>query len=97
MHVETSSDIGALIRERRSRLGWSQAELASRVGVSRLWIVQLEKGKSTAHIGLVLRALKALGIEMDMASSRVVPSRPAKTTRVNLNSIIRNSLSPQKP
>lgn len=69
MQIKTSNDIGALIRDRRSGLGWTQEELARRVGVSRLWVVQLEKGKPTAQIGLALRALKELGVELDASSS----------------------------
>ena len=40
---------------------WDQADLAARIGVSRLWINQIERGKPGASLGLVLRALDALG------------------------------------
>jgi HTH-type transcriptional regulator/antitoxin HipB len=65
MQLKTVHDVGAFIRDRRTRLGWTQGALAVRVGVSRLWIVQLEKGKATAQIGLVLRTLKELGSVLD--------------------------------
>jgi DNA-binding XRE family transcriptional regulator len=35
------------------------------IGVSRQWIVAMEKGKPPAEIGLVLRALTALGVNLD--------------------------------
>ena len=92
MQIKTSNDIGALIRDRRVKLAWSQGELASRVGVSRLWIVQLEKGKPTAQIGLALRTLKELGFALDASLSPAVASRNAGTAAVNLNRIIRNTL-----
>lgn len=67
MHLKTIRDISALARQRRARLGWSQERLAKRAGVSRLWIIQLEKGKRTVQIALVLRVLTALGVKL-MAS-----------------------------
>ena len=62
--IRTPSDIGALIRDRRRARNLDQAELAKRVGVSRLWINQIEGGKSGASLGLVLRTLDVLGIEL---------------------------------
>jgi HTH-type transcriptional regulator/antitoxin HipB len=62
--IRTPADLGALIRDRRRGLDLDQAELASLVGVSRLWINQVERGKPGASIGLVLRTLMVLGIEL---------------------------------
>jgi HTH-type transcriptional regulator / antitoxin HipB len=62
--LRTPADIGALIWARRRELGYTQAELADMAGVSRLWINQLERGKPGAGLGLVLRTLGALGIEL---------------------------------
>lgn len=64
MPLRTPADIGALIRARRRELGYDQARLAEIAGVSRLWINQVEKGKSGAGLGLVLRTLAALGVEL---------------------------------
>jgi HTH-type transcriptional regulator/antitoxin HipB len=92
MQIKTTSDIGALVRDRRAEARWSQEELAKRAGVSRLWIVQLEKGKPTAQVGLVLRVLKELGIALDAAPpSRDTSSRKGSKV-VNLDRIIRCSL-----
>ena len=75
MRVRTPLDIGLTIRERRRALGLDQAELARRVGVSRQWIVAMEKGKPRAELGLVLRALSALGIALraDRDNSAAAP------------------------
>jgi HTH-type transcriptional regulator/antitoxin HipB len=54
--------MAATVRGRRKDLGFSQAELATRVGVSRLWINQFEAGKPTAQFGLVLRLLDELDL-----------------------------------
>ena len=34
------------------------------IGVSRLWVNQVEKGKPGASLGLVLRALDSLGVTL---------------------------------
>ena len=78
MHIKTSSDIGALIRDRRTRLGLNQQNLATRVGVGRIWISHLEQGKPTIQLGLVLRTLKELGLSLSSLDSAPV-SRPIKS------------------
>lgn len=60
MFIRTPQDIGALLRESRKKAGLGQAELARRIGVSRQWVVEVERGKPRAEIGLVLRALNTL-------------------------------------
>ena len=92
MQMKTTSDVGALTRDRRTQLRWSQAELAKRVGVSRLWIVQLEKGKPTAQIGLVLRVLKELGIGLNASPSSHDDSSRKKIEADDLDRIIRGTL-----
>lgn len=67
MVARTTRDIGLLIRARRKELGLDQRELASRVGVSRQWLIDLEKGKPGVEVGLVLRVLQALELVLDVA------------------------------
>lgn len=67
MRIRTAHDLGALIRDRRTALGWSQPDLADRCGASKRWIVAVEAGKPGAEIGLVLRALAALNLELTTA------------------------------
>ena len=45
MRIRTPADLGALIRDSRTKLGLDQKSLAEKVGVSRQWIVEIEKGK----------------------------------------------------
>jgi len=75
MLVRTPGDLGKLIRVRRRALGLGQQELADRVGVSRLWIVEFERGKPRAEVGLVLRTLNALGLELDITDEPAMPKR----------------------
>ena len=69
MRIRNSSELGGLIRETRRQLGLDQGELAQKVGVSRQWIIEIEKGKPRAAVGLILRTLNALGICLDAPDS----------------------------
>lgn len=78
MLIRTPHEIGLLVRESRRALGFTQAQLAERVGASREWVRLLESGaKPRLELGLTLRALTALGITLD---ARFTP--PASTATV---------------
>lgn len=62
--LRTPADIGALIKVRRRELGLDQADLARQIGVSRLWVNQVERGRHGASLGLILRALGAVGVDL---------------------------------
>ena len=64
MILRTPLDLGSAIRDRRQKLNLDQDSLARLIGVSRKWIVEVEKGKPRAEIGLVLRTLEALGLKL---------------------------------
>lgn len=66
MKIKSAKAAGALVRDQRKGLGWSQEELAGKVGASRLWIGNFEKGKETVEFGLVLRTFRALGLALDV-------------------------------
>ena len=78
MIIRTPSDLGALIRERRTKIGLDQAALAQRAGVSRKWLVEIEQGKPRAAIGLILRTLRVLDVSLEVKyGSRIQPGRRA--------------------
>ena len=70
MRVRTSADLGAVIRDRRKQLKLDQATLAERIGVSRQWLIEMERGHARAELALVLRALDALNIQLDTSISQ---------------------------
>lgn len=43
------------VRERRLAAGWSQAEFADRLGVSRLTVISIEKGRFDPSLPLAFR------------------------------------------
>ena len=44
----------------------SQADLATQAGVSRKWIYEFEAGKPNAELGLILRVMDALGLQLEL-------------------------------
>ena len=85
MRIRNAKEIGALVRENRLKLKLSQAQLAERVGVSRLWIVLLEKGKNTAQLGLVLRTLDILGLSLEMGGK----TSTSQSNSIDLDKLLR--------
>jgi len=82
MLLRTPKDIGALIRQRRADLALDQKTLAERVGVSRQWVIEIERGKARAELALVLRTLDVLGVRLSTGSERVHRA-PAATRRTS--------------
>jgi HTH-type transcriptional regulator/antitoxin HipB len=79
MRIVSTHDLAAVARGRRLSLGLSQEELAQRAGVSRQWLVIFERGKRTAELGLVIRLLDTLGLELE-ARPRDSAPRPSEST-----------------
>ena len=77
MLLRTPIDLGSAIRDRRRRLNLDQEELAKQVGVSRKWIIDVEKGKPRAEIGLILRTLEVLGIRLSLDTTDMIPEETA--------------------
>jgi HTH-type transcriptional regulator/antitoxin HipB len=58
--------IGQLIRSTRKALGVTQRDLAMTSGTGLRFIIDLEKGKPTCHLGKVLTVLHTLGIKIEL-------------------------------
>jgi HTH-type transcriptional regulator / antitoxin HipB len=96
MFLRTPWDFGAAIRDKRLRLGLTQAALARKAGVGREWLVAAEKGKPGASLALILRTLEALGISLSIDPARRA-AKPSRRTppAVNLGELL-NSLRRKK-
>lgn len=88
MMLRTPLDLGVAIRDRRRRLNLDQADLALRIGVSRKWIIDVEKGKPRAEIGLILRALDALGLKLALDTGGQTGSEPPAIQSVDIDRVI---------
>jgi HTH-type transcriptional regulator/antitoxin HipB len=62
--ANSPSALGAAIRQRRRGLNITQEDLALSIGVNRKVIGQLEGGKETVQLDIVLRAARALGLNI---------------------------------
>lgn len=62
--TDSPADLGAAIRDRRRQLDITQDELATSIAVNRKVVGQLENGKETVHVGIVLRAARAVGLNV---------------------------------
>jgi HTH-type transcriptional regulator/antitoxin HipB len=87
MFIRTPADLGAVIRDRRKQLGLDQSTFAKRVGVSRQWVIAVERGHARAATGLVLRAIDALGIRLD-ASMEQKSRRGSAASAIDINAIV---------
>jgi putative transcriptional regulator len=65
MRIKAATTLGELVRDQRKQRGWSQGQLAEKVGVSRLWVSQFENGKETVELGLVLKTLREMNLGLD--------------------------------
>lgn len=64
--IQSSEELGRVIRAVRKSVQVRQDDLAAMVGVSRQFTVDVEKGKPTVQLARVLRLLKELGIELSV-------------------------------
>ncbi len=85
MLTRTPADLGAVIRDRRKQLKLDQAALAKEIGVSRQWVIDVEHGHPRAELGLVLRVIDALGINLDADIAQAKVPRPGT---VDINAIV---------
>jgi HTH-type transcriptional regulator/antitoxin HipB len=88
MFVRTSTDLGAVIRDRRKQLKLDQAAFAKKIGVGREWVIQIEKGHPRAELGLVLRAIDALNIQLDASVDQGNQVKHCRTNPVDIDAII---------
>jgi HTH-type transcriptional regulator/antitoxin HipB len=66
MEVRDAGDVAVVLKEARLARGMTQHQLASRLGVSRQWVVAVEAGAPTARLGLVVRALREVGLGINV-------------------------------
>jgi len=67
VQIRSMEQLGELVRATRRANGVDQATTAGLVGVGVRFLGDLERGKSNLRIGLVLRVLERLGLEVWIA------------------------------
>jgi len=68
--VTDAKSLGILIKQVRKSQGLTQEQLAAACGLGRRFVVELERGKATAHIGKVMQILTALGVSLHFADRK---------------------------
>jgi|GEM_PF-688526 len=86
MLAANATDIGNIVRRRRTKAALSQGELAEKIGVSRKWIADLERGHPRAQLHLVLDVLNALDALVDVIDAPGDESAVGAPARAALSS-----------
>ena len=59
----TIKQVGARIRALRTVKGWSQAKLAERAHLTRVYVIRLEAGRQDPSLSTINALAKALGVK----------------------------------
>jgi transcriptional regulator with XRE-family HTH domain len=78
--LEVRRAIGSRIRQRRRQLGWTQRELAKRIGTPWPRISKLEQGHSAPSVRDLARLQEALGMSFDELIVGEPAEPPAQTS-----------------
>ncbi len=68
MRVTSVSELGSYIRNKRKKLGYTQAQLSEYSGISASFISNLENGKETTELGKALFLLQLLGLTLEISN-----------------------------
>jgi len=84
MQIQTARELAAVVRARRKKMNWTQMDLAKSTGTGRDWVIDLEKGKATLELGLVLRMLRVLGLAIHLEPVQ----EPRQNSGIDLNDLL---------
>ncbi len=62
VHARKARDLSSALVAARRRRGWSQAEIADRIGVSRDYVGDLESGELGLQVSRLMRLYGELGV-----------------------------------
>jgi len=68
--ITDAKSLGALIKQVRKSQGLTQEQLAAACGLGRRFVVELERGKPTSHIGKIMQVLSALGLTLNLVDRK---------------------------
>jgi hypothetical protein len=71
--IRTAADVGAIVREVRRASELDQATAAGMTGVGPRFLGDVERGKTTVRLGLVLQVLDRLGLDVWIAPRNARP------------------------
>lgn len=68
--INTAEDLGRFLRNLRVRRGLTQAQLAAELGVTRQYVVEIERGKTNLYSERLFQSLRLLGGRLRAEQSR---------------------------
>lgn len=68
MKITSTMEFGRTIRNKRKKLGYTQAQLSEYTGFSTSFISDLENGKETVELGKALFLLQLLGLDLAISN-----------------------------
>lgn len=86
--MRSRRELASIIEQHRRELGMSQAELASRVGVSRQWVISMEAAEGNPSLTNLIAVLDALDLEIEVNQvSKASRASQATSTGPLLNDV----------
>jgi transcriptional regulator with XRE-family HTH domain len=74
--TSSAAPLAARVRDERLRVGWTQADLANRAGMSVDTYVRFERS-AKINLGRLLKVTTALGFDLTLSASGTAPSSPS--------------------
>lgn len=68
MRITSVSELGSCVRNKRKKLGFTQAQLSEYSGLSASFISNIENGKDTTELGKALFLLQLLGLNLEICN-----------------------------
>ena len=68
--IRSPEDLGRAIGELRRAQGHTQEQMATHAGISREWLAQLERGRPSRSLSVMLRLIRRLGGELVVVSAK---------------------------
>ncbi len=56
----SNSNVGFNVKRLRVALGWAQEDLSKKMGISKVWVSQVERGESTVNVARLLEFAELL-------------------------------------
>jgi len=69
--INTPDELGRYILKERKNLKLTQKEISEFTDVGRKFVMELEKGKTTAQIGKIFEVLNGLGLDLHLVKRGV--------------------------
>lgn len=88
MWAQSAAEIGRIVATARRHRRLTQTQLARALGVTQNWLSEIERGKDSAQIGKILRALSFLGVRLEVGEAPWTDTGKRAPTKSPLSDIL---------